>query len=110
MEEVKTKDVKKDNQSLLEGLANHIKFIGSQECKPRDIIFDIERQRLIIEYNHDDFISIFGDSFSMSEVQLYGKSFVLERTISILNILILLKVNIFEMEVINKKLSKIYTN
>lgn len=108
MEEVKTKDVKKDTQSLLEGLANHIKFIGSQEYKPRGIIFDIERQRLIIEYDHDNFIDIFGDSFHINEIQMYGKSFVLERIISILDIIILLKVNVYEIEIMNKKLSKIY--
>lgn len=110
MEEVKTKDIKKDTQSLFEGLANHIKFICSQECKPRHIIFDIERQILIIEYNHDDFINIFGDSFSMSEIQQYGNSYVLERMTGVLGVSITLKVNIFEIEVLNKKLSKIYTN
>jgi len=110
MEEVKTKDIKKDTQSLFEGLANHIKFINNQNPKPNDIIFDIDRQKLIITYNHDDFIEIFGDSFHIREIQQYGKSFILERIISILDIIILLKVNISEIEVINKKLSKICTN
>ena len=110
MEEVKIKDIKKNTQSLFEGLINHIKFINNQECKPRSIIFDIEQQRLIIEYDHDNFIDIFGDSFHISEIQQYGKSFILERIISILDIIILLKVNIYEIEVINKKLSKICTN
>jgi hypothetical protein len=104
------KNERKEVQSLFEGLSNHIRFIYNQNCKPISIIFDIDRQKLIIEYDHDKFIEIFGDLFRIDEIQQYGKSFILERIISILDIIILLKVNISEIEMINKKLSKIYTN
>ena len=86
----------KEFESLMDGLVNHIRFIGEQDLKPINIIFDIDRQKLIFDMKHDDFIDIFGDSFHISEIQQYGKSFILERTISVLNTPIILKVDISE--------------
>ncbi len=98
-------------ESLMQGLANHIDFIYKQNIKPTNIIFDIINKKLILDLKHDDFIDIFGSSFHIGEIQQYGNnSFVLERIISVLNILIILKVNISEIEIINKNLSKICTN
>jgi hypothetical protein len=103
-------ELNKEFESLMSGLSNHIKFIYNQNCKPISIIFDIDRQKLILDFDHDKFIEIFGDSFHIGEIQQYGDSYVLERIISILDVLVILKVNIFKIEMINKKLSKIYTN
>lgn len=100
----------KEFESLMDGLAKHIDFIFKQDIKPNNIIFDIINKKLILDFNHDDFINIFGDSFNMSEIQQYGDSFVLERMTGVLGISITLKVNVFSFEVMEKKLSKIYTN
>ncbi len=100
-------ELNKEFESLMSGLTNHIKFIYNQNYKPISIIFDVDRQKLILDFDHDKFIEIFGDSFRMDEIQQYGNSYVLERMTGVLDILIILKVNIFETEVLNKKLSKI---